>query len=123
MPGSSPDSKYQCVSRPGACKFEWCCGPECACGFKGKSGTKQERKDIAEAERRQYRWRVRDGVWPEDKMTSQEKLTAELKSLRKSFHHGSDVSLAIVTIEERLWELHGKNAVPVNEYGDDEDAC
>jgi hypothetical protein len=49
-------------------------------------------------------------------------LIAELERLRKAFHHGSDVSLAIVHIEETLWTTHGENAVTVNAYGDEEDA-
>jgi hypothetical protein len=57
-----PTEKYQCVSRPGECKFEWCCGPCCACNIPGEPKTEQARRDTAEAERRQHRWRAEDAV-------------------------------------------------------------
>lgn len=61
LPDKSPVSIYQCVSRPGQCKFEWCCGPLCACGLekRGGTGTEQEKKDIRIARARQARWRWR----------------------------------------------------------------
>lgn len=49
-------------------------------------------------------------------------LVAELFSLRSQFHSGTDVSLAIISIENKLWELHGEDAVPANPYGEEEDA-
>jgi hypothetical protein len=58
----SPTEKYQCVSRPGECKFEWNCGPLSSCCVKGKPKTKQAKLDTAEAGRRQERWRARDAV-------------------------------------------------------------
>jgi len=55
----SPTSKYQCVSRPGKCKFEWTCGPCCACHVPSSPKSKANE---AEAERRQARWRAKDAV-------------------------------------------------------------
>lgn len=55
-----PLERYQCVSRPGSCKFEWNCGPLCAC-HAPKTGSEQCVKDMAEAERRQVRWRKARG--------------------------------------------------------------
>jgi len=57
-----PITKYQCVSKPGACKFEWCCGPLCACNVAGPPKTGVGKRDTAEAERRQARWRAEDAV-------------------------------------------------------------
>ena len=58
-----PTEKYQCVSRPGSCKFEWNCGPLCACPVVGPGAkTKQAQLNIAEAESRQSRWRANDAV-------------------------------------------------------------
>jgi hypothetical protein len=54
-----PKAKYQCVSRPGSCRFEWCCGPLCACVLKKPAGTEQEKQDVRVARRRQARWRWR----------------------------------------------------------------
>jgi hypothetical protein len=54
-----PKWEYQCVSRPVHCKFEWCCGPECACVFRDKAGTEQERKDVRVARKMQEAWRRR----------------------------------------------------------------
>lgn len=59
---SRPTSKYQCVSRQGKCKFEWCCGPLCACAVAGEPKTRRAKHDTAEAERRQARWRAEDAV-------------------------------------------------------------
>lgn len=57
----SPTAAYQCVSRPGQCKFEWQCGPLCPCVLPHEAGRKystaQEQGDVAEAERRQAIWR------------------------------------------------------------------
>ena len=53
---NGPSTRYQCVSQPGTCKFEWCCGPLCACNIHTAT-TEQGRKDTAEAERRQEQWR------------------------------------------------------------------
>jgi hypothetical protein len=61
LPDKWPKSIYQCVSKPGQCKFEWCCSPLCACSLKEgqKAGTEQEKKDIKVAHARQARWRWR----------------------------------------------------------------
>ena len=47
------------MSRPGECKFEWNCGPLCACHVPSSTKSKA---DEAEAERRQERWRAKDAV-------------------------------------------------------------
>jgi len=62
MAGGSgfPESRYQCVSRPGTCKFEWCCGPLCACVLRTPAGTEEERRDVKRARDRQYRWRKKE---------------------------------------------------------------
>lgn len=57
MVDGRPTSRYQCVSRPGACKFEWCCGPECACVLKTPAGTEQEKADEKTARKMQAKWR------------------------------------------------------------------
>ena len=57
-----PKWMYQCVSKPGFCKFEWCCGPLCACVIgapKGGLNEKREKRDIKVARARQARWRYR----------------------------------------------------------------
>lgn len=61
LPDKWPTSIYQCVSKPGQCKFEWNCGPLCACALKRseKAGTEQEKQDIRVAHARQARWRWR----------------------------------------------------------------
>ena len=51
-----PTARYQCISRPGECKFEWNCGALCACWAK-ESGTEQEKNDMKESERRLKIWR------------------------------------------------------------------
>lgn len=59
----NPTEKYQCVSRPGSCKFEWNCGPLCACHVTGAGAkTEQAKLDTAEADSRQARWRAKDAV-------------------------------------------------------------
>jgi hypothetical protein len=59
MTQEGPTSQYQCVSRPGNCKFEWCCGPLCACSINGKPRTEQEKKDVKAARIRQANMRYR----------------------------------------------------------------
>lgn len=61
LPDKWPKSIYQCVSKPGQCKFEWTCSPLCACLLekRGGAGTEQEKKDIRIARARQARWRWR----------------------------------------------------------------
>jgi len=56
-----PTDKYQCVSRPGECKFEWCCSPLCACVIKIQARTAQEKRDTKVARNRQYRWGIKHG--------------------------------------------------------------
>ena len=58
MSGTSPTERYQCVSRPRECKFEWNCGPLCACHVHGELSP-QAKRDEAEAERRQAEWRAK----------------------------------------------------------------
>lgn len=57
--GEFPAGLYQCVSRPGNCKFEWCCGPLCACVIHGEPRTEQEKKDVKAARIRQANMRYR----------------------------------------------------------------
>ncbi len=54
-----PKTMYQCVSKPGWCKFEWNCGPLCACVIHEPKGGAQEAKDIKEAERLTRKWRMK----------------------------------------------------------------
>lgn len=61
----TPASLYQCISKPGSCKFEWTCGPLCACVLSrrgGGTGTEQEKRDVKNAQNRQYRWRKKLGL-------------------------------------------------------------
>lgn len=55
--GQNPTAPYQCVSRPGRCKFEWNCGPLCACVVSRPPETEEERADVRKAARMQARWR------------------------------------------------------------------
>lgn len=54
-----PVARYQCVSRPGSCKFEWCCSRMCACVVRKPAGTEQEKIDERIARRSQAQWRYR----------------------------------------------------------------
>jgi len=54
-----PLHRYQCVSMPGRCKFEWCCGPECSCRIINPKGGMQERIDTKAALTIQDKWRKR----------------------------------------------------------------
>lgn len=57
-----PQSMYQCVSRPGNCKFEWCCGPECSCVIHTPTGGDKEKRDIKQAKKLQAAWRKSQGL-------------------------------------------------------------
>jgi hypothetical protein len=57
----APTSQYQCVSRPGQCKFEWNCGPLCACTIPEQPPrTEQEKHDVQVARHRQACWQWRE---------------------------------------------------------------